>query len=147
MKFRIKGLGLGTKYFYQVVSSNGGWSEVSSFNFKTEPSDADKFSFIWFGDTHCFPDSGKLVKLASRHEEIALYSIAGDLVSTGLNRDDWDRLFEHSGKSFASKPLMPVPGNHDRQDGLGAEMYYDHFSLPMNGPLTTIFQVAQTRTS
>jgi acid phosphatase type 7 len=30
--------------------------------------------------------------------------------------------------------LMPVPGNHDRQDGLGAQLYYDLFSLPENGP-------------
>ena len=29
---------------------------------------------------------------------------------------------------------MPVPGNHDRQDGLGAQLYYDLFSLPKNGP-------------
>ena len=29
---------------------------------------------------------------------------------------------------------MPVPGNHDRQDGLGAWMYYQLFSLPTNGP-------------
>lgn len=29
---------------------------------------------------------------------------------------------------------MPVPGNHDRQDGLGAKMYYNLFSLPKNGP-------------
>jgi hypothetical protein len=29
---------------------------------------------------------------------------------------------------------MPVPGNHDRQDGMGAKLYYDLFSLPKNGP-------------
>ncbi|HEX6225698.1 MAG TPA: metallophosphoesterase family protein [Chryseolinea sp.] len=129
----LKYLKPGTHYHYQIGSkANSHWSVVNTFD--TEPADEDKFSFIWFGDTHCFPDSGKLISLAAQHQDAAFYSIAGDLVSTGLNRDDWDRLFEHSKNSFARKPLMPVPGNHDRQDGLGAKLYYDLFSLPKNGP-------------
>lgn len=128
----LRGLDEKTEYFYQVGSSSTNtWSPVQSF--KTA-SDSEKFSFIWFGDTHCFPDSGRLVGLAARHRDAAFYSIAGDIVSTGLNRDDWDRFFKHAGDAFSRKPLMPVPGNHDRQDGLGAAMYYDLFSLPKNGP-------------
>jgi len=130
----LKDLKPGSHYHYQAGSQTSKtWSSVNSFD--TESADADKFSFIWFGDTHCFPDSGKLMSLAAqRHPEVAFYSIAGDLVSTGLNRDDWDKLFEYSRNNFARKPLMPVPGNHDRQDGLGAKLYYDLFSLPKNGP-------------
>ena len=128
----IRELKPGAEYFYQVGSPSANvWSSDASFKTATP---SEEFSFVWFGDTHCFPDSGKLVKLASRHTDAAFYSIAGDLVTTGLNRDDWDRFFQHSGKAFANKPLMPVPGNHDRQDGLGAKMYYDLFSLPKNGP-------------
>jgi len=51
-----------------------------------------------------------------------------------LYRSEWDELFGYSGDVFSSKPLMPVPGNHDRQDGLGAWMYYELFALPENGP-------------
>jgi len=128
----VKGLLPGTSYSYQVGSPAAKvWSPTQHF---TTARDSGKFSFIWFGDTHCFPDSGKLVNLAAQHRDAAFYSIAGDIVSTGLNRDDWDRFFQHSRGAFASKPLMPVPGNHDRQDGLGAKMYYDLFSLPRNGP-------------
>jgi hypothetical protein len=128
----LRKLGKDTEYFYQVGSPSANkWSDVRSF---VTASGSQKFSFIWFGDTHCFPDSGKLVGLAARHSDAAFYSIAGDIVSTGLNRDDWDRFFEHAGDAFSRKPLMPVPGNHDRQDGLGAAMYYDLFSLPKNGP-------------
>lgn len=128
----VKNLRSGTTYSYQVGATDENiWSPVKHF---TTAADTDKFSFIWFGDTHCFPDSGRLVDLAAKHRDAAFYSIAGDIVSTGLNRDDWDRFFQHSGGAFASKPLMPVPGNHDRQDGLGAKMYYDLFSLPGNGP-------------
>jgi hypothetical protein len=69
-----------------------------------------------------------------RHPEVSFYSIVGDLVTTGLNRDDWDELWQHSGQVFSKKPLMPIPGNHDSQDGLGAWMYKEMFSLPENGP-------------
>ena len=130
----LKFLKPGSRYHYQAGSrTNQSWSSINSFD--TEATDEDQFSFIWFGDTHCFPDSGKLASLTTRqHPEAAFYSIAGDLVSTGLNRDDWDKLFEYSRNTFSRKPLMPVPGNHDRQDGLGAKLYYDLFSLPKNGP-------------
>lgn len=131
---QLRGLMPGTQYFYQVGSlSDNTWSDV--YSFQTEAQDQKSFSFVWLGDTHCFPDSGKLVAMAGRrHPGAAFYSIAGDLVSTGLNRDDWDKLFAYGAYMFASKPWMPVPGNHDRQDGLGAQMYYDLFSLPRNAP-------------
>ena len=129
----LKYLKPGLRYQYQAGSrTNQVWSAVNTF--QTEPADKDKFSFIWFGDTHCFPDSGKLVSLTAQHPETAFYSIAGDIVTTGLNRDDWDKFFQYSLNTFTGKPLMPVPGNHDRQDGLGAKLYYDLFSLPKNGP-------------
>ncbi len=123
----------GTDYTYQVGSmENKLWTSPEAF--RTEAVDSDQFSFIWFGDTHTFPDSGKLVNLAEKNANIAFYSIAGDIVSTGLYRDDWDKLFHYSGGAFSRRPLMPVLGNHDRQDGLGARLYYDLFSLPLNGP-------------
>ncbi len=131
---QLKDLKPGTTYEYQVGSAKNQESSVAK-SFKTASANTNQFSFVWFGDTHCFPDSGKLVSLAEKYnKDIAFYSIAGDIVSTGLNRDDWDKLFEYSGNAFAQKPLMPVPGNHDRQDGLGAQLYYDLFSLPENGP-------------
>ena len=93
------------------------------------------FSFIWFGDTHKSKKWGDLIQNSFQEfPDVAFYSIAGDLVSTGLYRDDWDQLLSFSGPVFNHKPLMPVPGNHDNQDGLGAWMYQDIFSLPVNGP-------------
>lgn len=128
----LRNLEPGTTYGYSVGTADGAWSGPQTF--KTSPDDANKFSFVWFGDTHTFPDSGRLATLTRRHKDAAFYTIAGDIVSTGLYRDDWDRFFEHSRGIFSEKPLMPVPGNHDRQDGLGAKLYYDLFSLPQNGP-------------
>ena len=98
----LKDLKPGSRYHYQAGSQkNQSWSSVNTFD--TEATDEDQFSFIWFGDTHCFPDSGKLVSLTQQHPEVAFYSIAGDLVSTGLNRDDWDKLFEYSMNTFSRK--------------------------------------------
>lgn len=130
----LQALKPGTTYGYTVGAGWGNeWSPAATFE---TAADAGKgFSFIWFGDTHCFPDSGRMITLADQQQkDIAFYSIAGDIVSTGLYRDEWDRLFQYSGGAFSRKPLMPVPGNHDRQDGLGAQLYYDLFSLPHNGP-------------
>jgi hypothetical protein len=131
---QLQALKPGTTYGYTVgAGRDNDWSPAATF--ETEANEGKGFSFIWFGDTHCFPDSGRMITLADqRHKDIAFYSIAGDIVSTGLYRDEWDRLFQYSGRAFSRKPLMPVPGNHDRQDGLGAQLYYDLFSLPHNGP-------------
>ncbi len=131
---QLAGLLPGVEYNYQVGSAEKTiWSATESFT--TEALNQDSFSFVWFGDTHCFPDSGKLVHLAEKNnKDAAFYSIAGDIVSTGLHRDEWDKLFAYAGNTFSKKPLMPVLGNHDRQDGLGAQLYYDLFSLPENGP-------------
>ncbi len=124
----------GTTYEYKAGSQkSNSWSDIRSF--KTEEKDQNKFSFIWFGDTHRNPKWGEMLQDANkRHPEVAFYSIVGDLVSTGLYRTEWDMLFEYSKKVFSQKPLMAFPGNHDRQDGLGSWMYYQIFSLPKNGP-------------
>src|SRR5688572_10356503 len=73
----LKDLKPGSRYHYQAGSrTNQNWSSVNTFD--TEATDEDHFSFIWFGDTHCFPDSGKLASLtAQQHPEASFYSIAG----------------------------------------------------------------------
>ena len=122
----------GTAYNY-LVGSHGKWSDIKSFT--TQQKNQTKFSFIWFGDTHRDPVWGELLQKANEtHPETSFYSIAGDLVSTGLYRNEWDELFGYSGDVFSQKPLMPVLGNHDRQDGLGSWMYYELFSLPSDAP-------------
>ncbi|GAB3898995.1 hypothetical protein GCM10028803_19370 [Larkinella knui] len=139
----LSGLKSGGTYGYCVGSKSGSWSAPASF--QTQSASATGFSFIWFGDTHKSPDWGSMArKTLVRHPEIAFYSIAGDLVSTGLHRNEWDELWLYSGGIFRQKPLMPIPGNHDSQDGLGAWMYQEMFSLPKNGPKTTDVPTEQT---
>ncbi len=122
----------GTAYGYSVGSKTGKWSDPSEF--KTEADKNQGFSFIWFGDTHHAKVWGDMAQKAyARHPDAAFYSIAGDLVTTGLYRNEWDNLWSFSGDVFSKRPLMPVPGNHDSQDGLGAWMYKEMFSFPENG--------------
>ena len=132
-RFRVKlnGLQAGTSYQYQV-----GHGDVSSktATFST-PDHRDQFAFTWFGDMHNDPRWGELAQAAEAdHPQTDFYISSGDLVNTGLNRDDWDALFAYSAGIFEKKPFMAVPGNHDSQDGLGAEMFKELLSYPENGP-------------
>ncbi|NIJ55855.1 purple acid phosphatase family protein [Dyadobacter arcticus] len=130
---KLKNLQPGKIYHYALGSDLGKWSPPVSY--QTASATNRDFSFIWFGDTHYSPIWGDMAKKSlKRHPETAFFSIAGDLVSTGLHRDDWDQLWDYSSPTFTTRPLMPVPGNHDSQDGLGAWMYKEMFSLPENGP-------------
>jgi acid phosphatase type 7 len=52
-----------------------------------------------------------------------------------LNRNQWDALFQYSKETASRIPFMSVPGNHDNRAGLGAKMYCDLFSFPMNAPV------------
>lgn len=128
---KLRNLKPATSYEY-LISPETEWSEEQVFTTAEEDS---TFSFIWFGDTHHSPEFGKLINAAEqRHPETAFYSIAGDIVSEGLFRNQWDDIFDFTGKVINRKPLMLVPGNHDNRSGLGALMYRELFSYPLNGP-------------
>ncbi len=123
-----------TKYNYKVGDpETNNWSSIAEFI--TAPESPTPFSFVYFGDTHRSPHWGKLINDAyKRFPNTAFYTIGGDIVSTGLHRDDWDQLFEYSADVIKNRPLMPALGNHDDQNGLGAGMFTDLFDLPKNGP-------------
>lgn len=128
---QLRNLKPGTSYEYQI-SPQTDWSD--KYSFTTEAPD-HSFSFIWTGDTHHSPTINKLFNLADQnHPDAAFYSIAGDLVSEGLERDQWDDLFHFTRDVISRKPLMAVIGNHDTRRGLGAWMYRELFSYPKNAP-------------
>lgn len=140
----LRGLQPGLTYEYQV-RSGGGRSEV--YQFSTSESEAANFSFLWTGDVHNSEVWGKMMQEAyQRHPESAFYIAAGDLVNTGLYRDDWDQLLTYPGEVFARIPFMAVPGNHDSQDGLGAWMYQEMFSYPRNGPAEDMAELSYSFT-
>ncbi|HSF52237.1 MAG TPA: metallophosphoesterase family protein [Algoriphagus sp.] len=129
---RLRDLKPGTRYEYRIVSNS---KSGDILEFQTAESNPVDFSFLWFGDMHNDEKTGKMLQDAtSRNPETRFYVQSGDLVNTGLYRDNWDELFGYTGKAWAQRPFMPVPGNHDSQDGLGAWMYQELFDLPTNGP-------------
>jgi hypothetical protein len=128
---QLRNLKPGTTYEYQIRPQTE-WH--STYTFSTAGHD-NSFSFIWTGDTHHSPTLTRLFNLADQtHPDAAFYSIAGDLVSEGLNRDQWDDLFEFTKDVICRKPLMVVIGNHDTRQGLGSWMYRELFSYPKNAP-------------
>ena len=128
---KLKNLKPGITYEYQIASQKE-WTSAESF--QTAAKD-DSFSFLWFGDTHFSPQFGEILKKSwAAHPDASFFSIVGDLVSDGLNRNQWDALFEYTKETASRIPFMSVPGNHDNRAGLGAKMFCDLFSYPMNGP-------------
>ncbi|HQE81720.1 MAG TPA: metallophosphoesterase family protein [Candidatus Hydrogenedentes bacterium] len=130
----LTGLQPAAAYVYRVGDATPDhWSEESEFT--TGPASATPFTFVFMGDTHRSPQWGEMLGNAfARHPETAFYMLGGDLVGTGLYRDDWDQFFEYSTAVFRQRPAVPCIGNHDDQDGLGAGMYLEMFGLPQNGP-------------
>jgi hypothetical protein len=115
-----------------VVGEKSDWKDAGTFN--TAAND-NSYSFIWFGDTHFSPKFGEILHLSyEKYPDAAFYSIVGDLVSDGLFRNQWDDLFEYSRGVMNNIPLMAVPGNHDNRAGLGAQLFRDQFSYPLNAP-------------
>ena len=127
----LKDLKPGTTYQYKIDIQTD-WTKNHSF--RTAQKDSS-FSFAWFGDTHNSSKYGQILqKAVTDHPDISFYSIAGDLVSDGLHRNQWDDLLEYSKPVVSHFPLMAVPGNHDNRSGLGAQTFRDEFSYPQNGP-------------
>lgn len=123
----------GTSYGYRIATDGPEVSDIHHFT--TSTSDPAPFSFLWTGDVHNSEIWGNMMQEARvKHPESAFYMVAGDLVNTGLYRNDWDQLMAYPGDVFAGMPFMAAPGNHDSQDGLGAWMYKEMFSYPDNGP-------------
>ncbi len=130
----LRGLEAGTAYAYTVGEAEGvTWHPESEFT--TAPAGETPFSFICLADTHYKEESGTLLEAAFDHDPgIDFYMIAGDVVSTGLYRNEWDTLLHYYRGVSQRKPMVFALGNHDDQDGLGAALPLALFAFPENGP-------------
>lgn len=130
----LRGLEAGTTYVYSVGDGReAGWTELAEFT--TAPAGAQPFSFIYLGDAQNGLDRwGTLLRNAFRSRpDAAFYVMAGDLVTRGAERNDWDSLFHNAAGVFDRRTLVPALGNHDCQGGK-PELYLRQFALPRNGP-------------
>ena len=79
---------------------------------------------------------GTLVHNAFRFRpDAAFYIMAGDLVTRGAERNEWDSLFHNAADIYDRRTLVPVIGNHECQGGQ-PRLYLEQFALPHNGPST-----------
>lgn len=123
-----------TRYTYMVGNPETGcWSEPRTF--RTAPAKPEPFSFLYLGDAqYGFSRWGALLRAAHRHRPDAAFTLmAGDLVTRGNDRDDWDDFLVHGSDVLSQLPVLPTIGNHECKGGLPG-MYLQTFDLPRGGP-------------
>lgn len=131
---RLVGLRPATEYVYVVGDpASGCWSQPRRF--RTAPTAKEPFSFIYMGDAqYGFSRWGALLRAAYHNcPDAAFTLLAGDLVTRGNDRDDWDDFLVHGSEVFSQKPVVPAIGNHEYKGG-SPRMYLDTFDLPVGGP-------------
>lgn len=126
----LQKLQAGTRYSYQIWTDEKA-SEVRQFQTEAEQED---FAFAWFGDVHNDESWGeKLPNWTTKFPDVKFHLFAGDLVNTGLYRDQWDMLW-HAAKPIMDRPIFAAPGNHDSQEGLPPSMFLEYLKAPNTGP-------------
>ena len=118
----IKGLQPGTKYLYRIGNRT---ALGKPFNFSTAPTRDSAIRFAMFGDPQLDANTGVqpfelLKQVCEKHPDFLL--IAGDLVQTGGNQNDWALFWNTftSGQAYylaQNIPIIPALGNHDYWSG------------------------------
>lgn len=124
-----------TEYLYAIGDGTPGGFGVRR-SFRTAPVQSTPFSFVYMGDAqYGFSRWAALQQAAVRNRpEVAFFLMAGDQVTRGNDRDDWDDFLCHASEVFSRKPVMPAVGNHELTPDGFPVMYLDQFDLPRNGP-------------
>lgn len=139
----FEGLEPGTVYAYRVGDGTN-WSEW--FQFRTEPAQAEPFSFVYFGDSQNSVRSlwSRVTREAFRDAPRAAFFLhAGDLVDRADSDGEWGEWFDGGSFINATIPVVATPGNHEmvatrRPDGTEVRALTAHFpvtfAFPENGP-------------
>ena len=109
----LTGLEPGARYYYRVV----GEGEINSAGtFRAAPEGDMPFRFTVAGDTRTQPFFHRVVLdrvIAVRPD---LHVNTGDLVESGEVADQWDLFFKVERDLLRHVPLLPVIGNHDKDE-------------------------------
>jgi 3',5'-cyclic AMP phosphodiesterase CpdA len=130
-----------TKYVYRV-GDGAHWSEW--FHFTTASTEAEPFSFVYFGDAQNDLKSmwSRVFREAYSDAPKASFIIhAGDLINNA-NRDvEWQEWFYAAGWVNGMVPTIPTPGNHEyfkdptnEEKRLVSNNWRPQFALPKHGP-------------
>lgn len=131
----LRGLTANTRYEYQVGSpSLNIWSEVAAFT--TAPDEQTPFSFMFLGDPQRgFDEWGELIRDAhTQHPDTRFWVIAGDLVNSMNERQEWDAFFTNAEPVFREQSVVPANGSDSHLGSAGPWMYLQLLDLPENGP-------------
>jgi hypothetical protein len=134
-----------TAYVYEIV---GDGTATRRGTFRTAPAGRAPFRFTAFGDQGT-GDKDYLISAAQGRwivdqvdgREPLLNLHLGDLAyanlqSAGKRGAAWDTFMDNNARSAASRPWMPILGNHEIEKGngpLGYDQYLGRFRLPSNG--------------
>ncbi|MCK4260217.1 MAG: metallophosphoesterase family protein [Halanaerobiales bacterium] len=118
-----------TEYVYQVVINKMPVTEV--YSFFTASDEPIEFTFMAYGDTRSHQDKHKLLadKMALDETNPRFLIHVGDLVSNGMEEDEWLEFSDAIEKLSASIPYYSAIGNHE----YNSELYYDGLALPLTG--------------
>ncbi|HOE12662.1 MAG TPA: metallophosphoesterase [bacterium] len=101
-----------------------------SAQFQTAPAEGTRqCRIVLYGDSRTNRDVHKRIATLIARESPDLVLHAGDLVTSGMVREQWKREFFDPISPFAaSTTWFTVPGNHEQE----SENYYNYVSLPGN---------------
>ncbi|MBR2138702.1 MAG: metallophosphoesterase [Bacilli bacterium] len=144
-RINITDLEPNTEYIYKINNGNDTYSEVH--HFKTAGGDSTT-SFLFLTDIHYYEASDGSTASAAVSEEIVKEALklnpnisfimnGGDLVDTGGDESNWDKLFTY-GDMIRKLPLATVPGNHEYyadMSGISDNSYMKIYNpAPLNAP-------------
>lgn len=128
-----------TRYYYRV-GDGVHWSEWSMF--QTASDQAERFSFLYFGDAqHAISDHwSHVIREAHAAAPRAKFMLhAGDLVNVATRDSEWGQWFAAASYLPRVTPVLAIPGNHELTPGVldNRELvpyWHVQFPRPENGP-------------
>jgi Purple acid Phosphatase, N-terminal domain/Calcineurin-like phosphoesterase len=127
----ICGLSPDTTYYYKVGGA-GHWSQVYDVATAPPPASVAPFKFLLTGDSRSGSEIYAQIMEKAKDQGIDFQIFSGDFIDNTTNQTHWEAFFEGTTGSYstqdliASRPLMPVNGNHDN-----LSVYYTgQFALP-----------------
>ncbi len=134
----FRGLQPKTMYAYRV-GDGVNWSEWSQFT--TASTEAEPFSFIYFGDAQNNLKShwARVVREAFKDAPRAAFLLhAGDLINHADNDEEWGEWFYSAGWILRTMPSIATPGNHEYMGAGTIRRLSLHwrptFDFPVHGP-------------
>lgn len=97
----------------------------TSSSFKTAPAPGAPFEAVVFGDTRTRHDLHRRIvqAIGNVHPDFVLHT--GDLVTDGLDTEQWPRFFDIERQMLAQTAFYPVLGNHERN----SPRFYEFFDV------------------